>query len=88
MKWSFDRLSIIFHNVCIFLICRGFSDVLVAVKSVGICGSDVHYWADGACGRFVVTDPIVMGHETSGTVVQVGSDVTNIQQGIYVAHIS
>jgi hypothetical protein len=47
----------------------------------------VHYWADGACGRFVVDGPIVMGHETSGTVVQVGSHVTNLKLGEFFAYM-
>lgn len=60
-------------------------DVLVAVNYTGICGSDVHYWHHGAIGHFVVKDPMVLGHESSGTIVQVGSKVTNLQPGDRVA---
>ncbi len=47
-------------------------EVLVRIRAVGICGSDVHGMT-GATGRRI--PPIVMGHEASGEVVQVGSDV-------------
>jgi D-xylulose reductase len=47
-------------------------DVLVAVNYTGICGSDVHYYVHGAIGDFVVKDPMVLGHESAGTIVEVG----------------
>ncbi|GAB7353252.1 hypothetical protein MBLNU459_g3762t1 [Dothideomycetes sp. NU459] len=56
-------------------------DVLVNVKYTGICGSDVHYWTDGAIGDFVVKKPMVLGHESSGVVEEVGSAVTAVQVG-------
>lgn len=56
-------------------------DVRIAIHTVGICGSDVHYYTHGAIGPFVVKDPIVLGHEASGTVVEVGAEVTNLQVG-------
>lgn len=46
--------------------------VLVEVASVGICGSDVHYYEHGRIGDYVVTAPMVLGHEASGTVVGLG----------------
>uniref|UniRef100_A0A914WRE2 Sorbitol dehydrogenase n=1 Tax=Plectus sambesii TaxID=2011161 RepID=A0A914WRE2_9BILA len=61
------------------------TEVLLAVHSVGICGSDVHYWTHGAIGDFVVKMPMVLGHETSGTVVAVGSKVTSLKPGDRVA---
>jgi len=48
------------------------NEVLIAVKSVGICGSDVHYWTHGRIGSFVLNSPMVLGHESSGVVVAVG----------------
>ncbi|QOC25097.1 zinc-binding dehydrogenase [Microbacterium hominis] len=42
--------------------------VLLRVGYVGICGSDLHYYFDGANGAFVVTEPLVPGHEVSGWV--------------------
>nr|XP_025971788.1 sorbitol dehydrogenase isoform X2 [Dromaius novaehollandiae] len=55
------------------------------MHSVGICGSDVHYWQHGRIGDFVVKDPLVLGHEASGTVIKVGSGVTHLQPGDRVA---
>ncbi|TRX95022.1 hypothetical protein FHL15_004107 [Xylaria flabelliformis] len=60
-------------------------DVLVAVNYTGICGSDVHYWQNGAIGHFVVKDPMVLGHESAGTVVEVGSAVTSLKTGDRIA---
>ncbi|MEC4612639.1 NAD(P)-dependent alcohol dehydrogenase [Tsukamurella tyrosinosolvens] len=50
-------------------------DVLVEVAAVGVCGSDTHYLRHGRIGEFVVTDPIVLGHEASGRIVAVGEGV-------------
>lgn len=63
----------------------GPDDVLVRVGAVGICGSDVHYYATGRIGRYVVEKPIILGHESAGTVVAVGSHVTTHQVGDRVA---
>ncbi|XP_068266238.1 sorbitol dehydrogenase isoform X2 [Nyctibius grandis] len=63
----------------------GPNEVLLRMHSVGICGSDVHYWQHGQIGDFVVKDPMVLGHEASGTVVKVGSGVTHLKPGDRVA---
>jgi L-iditol 2-dehydrogenase len=47
--------------------------VLVEVRSVGVCGSDVHYYEHGRIGDFVVRAPLILGHETSGVVIGHGS---------------
>ncbi|OQN96307.1 putative D-xylulose reductase A [Cryoendolithus antarcticus] len=60
-------------------------DVIVNVKYTGICGSDVHYWTHGAIGNFVVRAPMVLGHESSGIVEQVGDKVKNLKVGDRVA---
>ncbi|KAH8173848.1 alcohol dehydrogenase groES-like domain-containing protein [Sarocladium implicatum] len=60
-------------------------DVLVAPNYTGICGSDVHYWVHGSIGSFVVKDPMVLGHESAGTVVECGSAVKDLQPGDRVA---
>jgi L-iditol 2-dehydrogenase len=49
--------------------------VLIQVSSVGVCGSDVHFWHDGALGDWVVHEPLVLGHESGGRIVKVGSAV-------------
>lgn len=60
-------------------------EVLIRMESVGICGSDVHYWTHGAIGDFVVKAPMVLGHESAGVVVQVGDGVSNLAVGDRVA---
>jgi D-xylulose reductase len=56
-------------------------DVKIAIDTVGICGSDVHYYEYGAIGPFVVKAPMVLGHEAAGTVVEVGAQVSHIKPG-------
>ena len=56
-------------------------DVRIAIHTVGICGSDVHYYEPGAIGPFVVRAPMVLGHEAAGIVVEVGSEVKNLKVG-------
>ena len=56
-------------------------DVRIAIRTVGICGSDVHYYTHGAIGPFVVRAPLVLGHEAAGVVVEVGAAVTNLKVG-------
>jgi D-xylulose reductase len=56
-------------------------DVRIRIARVGICGSDVHYYKHGRIGPFVVDAPMVLGHEASGTVVAVGSQVTHLAPG-------
>ncbi|XP_054723766.1 sorbitol dehydrogenase-like [Uloborus diversus] len=60
-------------------------EVLIGIDTVGICGSDVHYWKNGRIGNFIVREPMVLGHESSGTVVRVGSKVTHLKPGDRVA---
>lgn len=60
-------------------------DVLVRVAAVGVCGSDVHYFRHGRIGDFVVEEPLVLGHELSGTVVAVGDGVDPSRVGERVA---
>ena len=59
----------------------GAGEVLVEVHSVGICGSDVHYYRHGQIGEHVVRDPMVLGHEAGGTVVDRGSAVNGLEVG-------
>jgi L-iditol 2-dehydrogenase len=59
--------------------------VLLETDSVGICGSDVHYWQHGRIGDFVLTKPMILGHETSAIVREIGSDVVHLSPGQRVA---
>lgn len=63
----------------------GANDVLVKVMAVGVCGSDVHYYEHGRVGEFIVEKPLILGHECSGIVADVGSDVTKFKVGDRVA---
>ncbi|QEG33939.1 NAD(P)-dependent alcohol dehydrogenase [Bythopirellula goksoeyrii] len=56
-------------------------DVRIRIHTVGICGSDVHYYQHGRIGPFVVKAPMVLGHEASGTVVDAGSMVSHLKIG-------
>ncbi|GAA0219345.1 NAD(P)-dependent alcohol dehydrogenase [Halobaculum roseum] len=56
-------------------------EVLVAVRDVGICGSDVHYYEHGRIGDYVVEDPLILGHESAGEVVAVGENVETLAPG-------
>ena len=60
-------------------------DVRVAIHTVGICGSDVHYYRHGRIGPFVVREPMVLGHEAAGTVLEVGAEVATLGVGDRVA---
>ena len=59
----------------------GPGDVKIEVDTVGVCGSDVHYYTHGKIGPFVVKAPMVLGHEAAGTVVEVGSNVSGLKVG-------
>jgi L-iditol 2-dehydrogenase len=63
----------------------GPGDVVVAMRTVGICGSDVHYLTHGRIGGFVVNAPMVIGHESAGEVAAVGEGVTALRPGDRVA---
>jgi L-iditol 2-dehydrogenase len=56
-------------------------EVLVRVSAVGVCGSDTHYFDHGRIGRFVVDQPLVLGHEASGVIAEVGPGMTGRQVG-------
>ncbi len=59
----------------------GPDDVRIKIHTVGVCGSDVHYYQHGRIGRYVVEQPMVLGHEASGTIVEVGKNVTQLKVG-------
>ena len=57
-------------------------EVRVAVAFGGICGSDMHYFHRGSVGDNVVREPMVLGHEISGTVVECGAGVEELNPGL------
>lgn len=59
--------------------------VLVGIAAGGICGSDMHYLADGGIGTIRVREPIILGHEASGRILAVGEGVEGLTAGVKVA---
>lgn len=56
-------------------------DVKIKIHTVGICGSDVHYYKHGNIGSFAMREPMVLGHEAAGVVAEVGAEVRHLQAG-------
>ena len=52
----------------------GPDDVKIKMTTVGICGSDIHYYEHGKIGQWEVKAPMVLGHEGAGTVIEVGEN--------------
>jgi L-iditol 2-dehydrogenase len=63
----------------------GAREVLVEVRAVGVCGSDVHYYEHGRIGVYVVREPLILGHESGGVVVGQGPGADRHQIGQRVA---
>ena len=59
----------------------GPGEVLVRIGSVGVCGSDVHYYEHGRIGPYVVDQPLVLGHEAGGVVAGLGPGVESLALG-------
>lgn len=60
-------------------------EAVVRIEAVGVCGSDTAYYKVGRIGDYVVDGPIILGHEASGQVVEVGAEVSNVTVGDRVA---
>jgi L-iditol 2-dehydrogenase len=63
----------------------GPGEVLIQIGSVGICGSDVHYYQHGRIAEYVVREPLILGHEAGGRIVAVGTGVDQSRIGERVA---
>ena len=59
----------------------GPDDVIVKMQSVGVCGSDLHYYRTGNIGEFKVKFPFILGHEAAGIIFDVGENVTALKKG-------
>ncbi|MBC7814550.1 MAG: NAD(P)-dependent alcohol dehydrogenase [Burkholderiales bacterium] len=59
----------------------GAHDVRLALRTVGVCGSDVHYYENGRIGQFVVREPMILGHEASGVITEIGVEVQHLKVG-------
>lgn len=63
----------------------GPGEVLISTTFGGICGSDLHYYREGAVGEFKVLEPMVLGHEVVGRVEALGEGVGRLKLGTPVA---
>ncbi|MFI6373204.1 L-idonate 5-dehydrogenase [Streptomyces sp. NPDC050546] len=63
----------------------GPGQALVAVRYGGVCGSDLHYWRHGGVGDFRLREPMVLGHEVVGTVLEYGAGASGPAPGTAVA---
>ncbi|MCB9249991.1 MAG: alcohol dehydrogenase catalytic domain-containing protein [Ignavibacteriales bacterium] len=61
------------------------NDVLIKIKMVGVCGSDIHYYSTGRIGSQIVRYPFITGHEAAGIVEEVGTKVTEVKPGQRIA---
>ena len=61
------------------------TDVLIRIKMVGVCGSDIHYYTTGRIGSQIIKFPFTVGHEAAGIVEQVGPKVTRVKPGQRIA---
>ena len=66
-------------------VLTGSRDVMLKIRAVGVCGSDVHYYETGRIGSQIVQYPYAVGHECSAEVVQMGPEVKNLKAGQLVA---
>jgi L-iditol 2-dehydrogenase len=64
---------------------RNDNDVLIKMLSIGVCGSDIHYYVSGKIGSQTVEYPFTVGHEGAGRVVETGRAVTHVKPGDRVA---
>ncbi|MEZ3159614.1 alcohol dehydrogenase catalytic domain-containing protein [Microbacterium sp. BWT-B31] len=60
-------------------------EAIVEIAYGGVCGSDLHYWRHGAAGQSVLREPMVLGHEVSGTVLVAAADGDGPAAGTRVA---
>ena len=60
-------------------------EVLIKMAANGICGSDIHFYADGRLGKKVISTPYVPGHEASGIIAGLGKGCTNLREGDHIA---
>ena len=63
----------------------GPGQVRIAVERGGICGSDLHYYHAGGFGTVRIQQPMILGHEVAGRIVEIGREVTGLQAGALVA---
>ena len=60
-------------------------EVLVKVCATGLCGSDLHYYQHGQNGPFVPERPFILGHESAGEIIELGTRAKSVHLGNRVA---
>ncbi len=60
-------------------------EVIIRIKTVGVCGSDIHYYTKGRIGSQIVEYPFTIGHEAAGIVEKTGKNVTKVKEGQRIA---
>jgi L-iditol 2-dehydrogenase len=63
----------------------GEGEVLLRVRAVGICGSDLHYFKEASTGDVAVEEPLILGHEFAAEIAELGPGVEGLQVGQCVA---
>ena len=63
----------------------GAGEVRLRVQSGGICGSDLHYYHHGGFGTIRIKEPMILGHEASGIVEELGAGVSGLAIGDRIA---
>lgn len=63
----------------------GAGEVRVAIRRGGICGSDLHYYNHGGFGTVKLREPMILGHEVAGEIVELGAGVSGLSVGDLVA---
>ncbi|MEP3845049.1 MAG: L-idonate 5-dehydrogenase [Paracoccaceae bacterium] len=63
----------------------GAGQVLIQMEAGGICGSDLHYYSHGGFGTVRLKEPMVLGHEVAGRIVELGAEVSDLDVGQLVA---
>jgi L-iditol 2-dehydrogenase len=61
------------------------TDVLIRIKTVGVCGSDIHYYTTGRIGSQIIQFPFTVGHEAAGIVERTGEKATRVKPGQRIA---
>ena len=61
------------------------TSVRIAMKAGGICGSDLHYYNHGGFGAITLREPMILGHEVAGEVLELGAEVDGLSLGDLVA---
>ena len=59
----------------------GDDEVKIKIHTVGICGSDIHYYEHGKIGQWLVKEPMILGHEGSGTIIEIGKNENKLKVG-------